>query len=281
MKIKSVSSYIRQAGAVFVGCALYAFALDTFLLPREIVVGGASGIATVLNVLFGMPVGIMIFLINVPLLAASALRFGRGFVLRTLIGVTLSSTLTDMLVFLPQSEGDPFVCALLGGACLGAGVGIVFHYGITTGGTDLAAHLIKSRAKKLSMGRLILIIDAVIILVCAFLLDNYEGVVYSFIAGSATAFSLDAAERGMKRSSMLLVISDRAEEVSKLLSEQVGRGVTLLDCTGWYTKHKKHMILCVVKRRELYFAKQEIHKSDPEAFVITADTDAVNGRGFE
>ncbi len=279
--MKITKTKIKQVATVLFGCALYAFALDVFLLPREIVVGGASGIATVLNVRFGLPVGVMIFLINIPLLIASAQRFGRGFLLRTLLGVALTSVLTDLFVFLPKSESDPFVCALLGGACLGGGVGMVFYFGITTGGTDLAAHLIKSKAQRFSIGRLIFIIDAVIIVACAIALGSYGGIIYSFVACTATAYSLDMAEKSMKRSSMLLVITERAGTVCEALCKNVERGVTVLDCMGWYTKCPKQVVVCVVKRRELYFAKLQIQKNDPDAFVITADTDAVNGRGFE
>ena len=279
--VKTLKQNFKNAAIILFGCALYAFALDVFLLPREIVVGGVSGIATVLYVLFGLPVGAMIFLINIPLLWASAVRFGKSFVLRTLIGVALTSVLTDLFVFLPKSESDPFVCALLGGACLGGGVGIVLHYGITTGGTDVAAHLIKLRAARYSIGRLIFIIDAVIILLCAIALGSYDGILYSFVACTATAYTLDAAAKGMKRSSMLIVITDAAEELCKTLSADVGRGVTLLDCTGWYSQKKKQVVICVVKHRELYFAKQKIRAADRGAFIITADAEDVNGLGFD
>ncbi len=279
--MKILKQNFKSALIIFLGCALYAFSLDVFLLPREIVVGGASGIATVLNALFGLPVGAMIFLINIPLLLISAFHFGRGFVLRTLFGVALTSILTDLFVFLPKSESDAFVCALLGGACLGGGVGIVFHYGITTGGTDLAAHLIKSRLGRLSFGRIIFIIDALIIFGCAIVLNSYSGIIYSFVACTATAYSLDAAAKGMNRSNMLIVITERAGELSAVLAGKVGRGITLVDCTGYYSKCKKQMLLCVLRRHELYFAKQQIINIDPDAFIITTDTDTVNGRGFE
>ncbi len=272
---------IRQTTAILFGCALYAFALDVFLLPREIVIGGVSGIATVLNVKYSLPVGAMIFLINLPLLAMSLIYLGRGSLIRTLLGVVLSSVFTDALSFLPESESDPFVCALLGGACLGGGLGVVFHYGVNTGGTDLAAHLIKKRTERFSMGKLIFIIDALIIFLCAFSLGNFSGIIYSFVATFAIAFSLDASERGMKRSNMLIVVTEHAEELASGLSERVGRGITLLDCTGHYTKERKKMLVCVVRRRELYSAKAHIYQQDPDAFVICADTEAVHGRGFE
>jgi len=252
-----------------------------FLMPKGIIVGGASGVATTLNIMFGLPVGVMIFLINLPLVIANAFVFGLRFMYRTLAGVFLTSVLTDLFAPLAPSESEALVCALLGGACLGAGVGVMFYLGVTTGGTDLAACLVKRRFRHVSTGRLILMIDALIIVVCATVLGNYEGILYSLIASITTAFSLDAAEDGLVRSKMLIVITDKAPLVSSALSERVRRGITLLDCRGWYSKEKKQMILCVVKRSELYYARLEITETDPDAFVVVSDISAVFGRGFE
>lgn len=272
---------IKDFFLLLLGGSLYAFALVVFLMPKGIIVGGVSGVATTLNILFELPVGMMILLINLPLVIANAFVSGARFMYRTLIGVVLTSVLTDIFAPLAPSESEALVCALLGGACLGAGVGVMFYLGVTTGGTDLAACLVKRRFKHISTGRLILVIDAMIIFVCAIALGNFDGILYSLVASITTAFSLDAAESGLVRSKMLIVITDRSEIVCSALSQRVRRGITLIDCKGWYSKEKKQMILCVVKRSELYYAKQEITQKDPEAFVVVSDIGDVFGRGFE
>lgn len=281
MKKLLCAENIKDFFMLLLGGALYAFALVVFLMPKGIIVGGASGIATTLNITLGLPVGMMIFLINLPLVIANAFVFGMKFMYRTLIGVVLTSVLTDLFAPLVSSESEALVCALLGGACMGAGIGVMFYLGVTTGGTDLAACLLKRKLRHVSTGRLILMIDALIIIVCAVVLGNFDGILYSLVASITTAFSLDAAESGLVRSKMLIVITDNAELVSAALSQRVRRGITLLSCKGWYSREQKQMILCVVKRGELYYAKQEIAQKDPDAFVVVSDIGDVCGRGFE
>ena len=147
MKIKQpdTNNRLRELGLILLGSFLYAFSLNVFLVPRGIVVGGASGLATALGILFSLPVGILIMLINIPLVIANAVVYGLRFTYRTLIGVLLTSVMTDVLTFLPVSGSESLICALLGGACMGTGVGILFHSGITTGGTDLCAFLLKKK----------------------------------------------------------------------------------------------------------------------------------------
>ena len=265
---------------LFLGAFLFAFSINVFLSPKGIVVGGASGLATALGTIFSLPVGMLIFAINLPLVIANAFVWGLRFTYRTLIGVILTSVLTDLLSFVEVSESEPLICALLGGACMGAGVGLMFHSGVTTGGTDLAAFLLKRKFPQISVARLILTVDALIIVVCAVLLSNFDGIIYSFIACITTSFSLDAAEGGLGSAKLVIVVSTRAYDIVAELSDRVQRGPTVFDCIGGYSAQRKNAVICVVKRPELYYARQAIKKLDPDAFIMVCDTLA-EGRGFE
>ena len=265
---------------LFLGAFLFAFSINVFLSPKGIVVGGASGLATALGTIFSLPVGMLIFAINIPLVIANAFVWGLRFTYRTLIGVILTSVLTDLLSFVEVSESEPLICALLGGACMGAGVGLMFHSGVTTGGTDLAAFLLKRKFPQISVARLILTVDALIIVVCAVLLSNFDGIIYSFIACITTSFSLDAAEGGLGSAKLVIVVSTRAYDIVAELSDRVQRGATVFDCIGGYSAQRKNAVICVVKRPELYYARQAIKKLDPDAFIMVCDTLA-EGRGFE
>ncbi len=262
------------------GAFLYAFSLNVFLIPKGIVVGGASGIATAVGILSGISEGLLILLINLPLVIANAFAYGIRFTYRTLIGVILTGTMTDLFGFLPQSTTEPLICSLLGGACMGAGVGIMFHSGITTGGSDLAAFLLKKSFPQISVGRLILTVDAAVIVLCSFLLSNYSGLLYSFVACVATSFSLDAAEGGLGSVKMMIVISSRAHDIVAELSDRVQRGSTVFECIGGYSSERKKCVICVVKRPELYYARETVMTLDPAAFVIITDAHA-HGTGFE
>ena len=265
---------------LLLGAFLFAFAINVFLSPKGIVVGGASGLATALGTVFSLPVGMLILAINLPLVIANAFVWGLRFTYRTLIGVILTSVLTDLLSVIEASESEPLICALLGGACMGAGVGIMFHSGVTTGGTDLAAFLLKRKFPQISVARLILTVDALIIVLCAILLSNFDGIIYSFIACITTSFSLDAAEGGLGSAKLMIVVSTRAYDIVAELSDRVQRGATVFDCIGGYSGEHKHTVICVVKRPELYYARQAVRNLDPDAFIMVCDTLA-EGRGFE
>lgn len=271
---------IKELGCVLLGSALYAFALNVFLVPRGIVVGGASGLATALGTLFSLPVGMLILLINVPLVIANAFAYGLRFTYRTLVGVILTSVMTDAFSRLPESGSESLICALLGGACMGAGVGMLFYSGITTGGTDLCAFLLKKKYPHMPVSRLILMVDSIIILLCALLLSNYDGIAYSYIASVSTAASLDVAQGGLGGAKVMSVVTKKAPDIIAELSDRVRRGATVYSCRGGYTGEEKQTVVCVVKRPELYYAREAVLRRDPEAFVIITDAQA-HGRGFE
>lgn len=277
---KQCAARVGDALYLLVGAFLFAFSIDVFLAPSGIVVGGASGLATALSKITGLGVGLLILLINLPLVIANAFVWGISFTYRTMIGVLATSVLTDLLTVLPVSESEPIICALLGGVSMGAGVGIMFYSGVTTGGTDLAAFLLKKRYPHISVARLILTVDALIIVLCAILLSNFDGIIYSFIACVTTSLSLGAAEGGLGTSKLLIVVSRRAFDIVAELSDRVQRGATVFECRGGYTGEPKHTVICVVKRPELYYAKKAIRTLDPEAFMMVCDTVA-DGRGFE
>ena len=271
---------IKESLLLLLGAFLFAFSINVFLSPRGIVVGGASGLATALGSVLGLPVGMLILLINLPLVIANAFVWGLSFTYRTLIGVILTSVMTDLLSGIAPSESERLLCALLGGACMGGGVGIMFHSGVTTGGTDLAAFLLKRRFPQISTARLILSVDALIILFCSFLLSDFDGILYSFIACISTSFSLGIAEGGLDSSKLMIVVSTRSQDIVTELSDRIRRGATVFECRGGYTGERKSAVLCVVKRPELYYARRAVKNVDPDAFVIVCDSMA-DGRGFE
>ena len=274
-------SFTRDMFVTLVGAVLYSFALAVFLSPSKIIIGGAGGIAITLNALFDLPIGVMLFLINTPLLVACTIVYGKVFVLRSLIGVLLTSVFTDVMSLLPPSESERLVCALLGGLCLGSGAGMMFYTGVTTGGSDLCACLLKRKLKNVSMGRLILYCDTVIVCVCAVFIGSAQGLLYSVVGGVSAAISIDVSQGFLVRSRLVLVITDRAGEVSRAISEKVQRGMTIVDCRGWYSNEKKSIVMCVMRGDELVFAKQQIEAADPDAFVVVGTAKTVYGRGFD
>lgn len=278
--IKNHKSLFSEIISVIFGSAIFGGGIAMFLTPGDIVLGGATGLATTIHILTDLPVGTMMFCINVPLILIGLKVFGFKFLYKTIICSATTSLFADLLVFLPVTIVDPLLCSLIGSATLGAGAGILLSRGYNTGGSDLAAIMLKTKYKRLSTGRLIFIIDIFIILGSAIITKNYAGVLYSVIGTLAYSFALDHIIDGTKTAKMVLVISDKYEEISNAIFEEINRGVTILHGLGWYSHKDKHVILCVVKRDQIFAAKTVVNRVDPNAFMILTDAREVLGSGF-
>lgn len=279
-KNEKIKSVLYETGIVILGSVLFSLALNMFILPANIVLGGMTGIATVINMFFGAPVGVMIILLNVPLIIANTYFFGTGFLRRTVIGVAATSVATDILVFFPTTTTDPLICAILGGAVMGAGVGFMMTRGYTTGGTDLVACLVKLKLKRASMGNIIIIADIAIILGASLFTRDLSGIFYSLICTWSAGKALDFVISGSRRAGQAFIITDKPDGIVKLIFERLDRGATVLEATGAYTGEPKKVVMCVVPKKELFFLKQIIGECDPQAFVIIADAAEVSGEGF-
>jgi uncharacterized membrane-anchored protein YitT (DUF2179 family) len=280
MKKLKLGVYLYDVAAVVAGAMLFSASMNMFLLPAQIVIGGMTGIATVINLFLNVPIGIMIILLNIPLLILNTWKFGGSFLTRTLIGIVSTSLAIDFILIFPVTITDPLLCSLFGGLTMGAALGILLSRGFTTGGTDLIATLLKLRFKHISTGTLIMVSDLVIIISSAIFTKNYDGIFYAVISIYAMGKITDIILLGSQRAEMAFIISSKPAEISSAISEQLGRGMTLLDGHGGFTQQPKRVIMCVVGKRELFFLKQLISSIDQEAFVIICEAKEVLGEGF-
>lgn len=276
-----VKDIIYEIGIVIIGSVLFSMAVNMFLRPGNIILGGATGISTTLNILFGSPVGIVIIIINIPLIIANTCVYGIRFLGKTIIGIITTSVAIDVLTIFPITFTDPLLCGIFGGVTMGAGTGLLFTRGYTTGGSDLVAWLMRKKYKNLSTGRLMLIIDFVVIFGSALVLKNYETIIYSIISIYVFTFVIDLVLSGTDRAKLALIFSERYEEIADDIQNQLQRGVTVLFGRGWYTRGEKNILMCVVKKQELYKIKLVIHAHDPNAFIIFTDASEVLGYGFK
>ncbi len=284
MKKKSV---IGDIAAVVIGSVLYGLAVNMFLVPDSIVVGGATGIATVLYALFRLPVGIMIAALNVPLFIISFVSGGRDGIFRALTGTAAVSVATELLSHLPSPGGDTLTCALIGGAVMGIGSGILITRGFTTGGSDLAAYLIRNKLRRLpgpmgelSVGRTVLIIDMIIIVGAAVVLRSYTGIVYSVITSVAYSAAFDMVHHSSFRARTIFIVSKKYAEIADTITKVSERGVTALPGRGWYTGDDVTVLMCVVTRSEEYAVCEIVKRADPSAFIIIGEASGVIGEGF-
>ena len=283
----------RKKGDVFLdllfvlaGAAIFGVGINLFLLPKDINVGGASGLATLLHHFLPVPIGAMIFILNVPLLILSIKQNGWRSMIRTVVGTVAVSVSSDLFAWLltlfpmPELVAEPALSALCGGGAMGFGSGLMMIRGYTSGGSDLAAYLLHRRVPRIPTGRTILAIDILVIGATAIVLRNYEIVIYCVISSAVYGFAIDYMMRGANDCRCAMIISERHEEIAKAISERLNRGVTELSGRGWYTKDDRTVLMCVVRRREEFSLRKLIATVDPQAFVIMTTSCEAIGDGF-
>ncbi len=280
VKIKP-TDILYDAGILVFGAALYGIGMDMCLKPAGIIMGGATGIATTLNSLLGTPIGLFITLINVPLIIWSITVSGLRNMLKTIVAVAGASVAVDLLTFLPAATDDPLLCAISGGFIMGAGAGVFITRGFTTGGSDLAAFLIKRKFKRLSTGRFIFLIDCVIIVSSALIMKTYQGILYSLVSIVIYSAAVDLIMGGSNRAKLMLIFSDKYDEIAPVIMKNLTRGVTSLNGRGEFTGMEKHVLMCAVKRHEEYTLRTIVYSIDPKAFMVIAEASEVLGYGFK
>lgn len=271
---------VRDYFMIFIGINLTALALIWFLIPNRIAAGGVSGLATVLYYLWSWPVGLVIIFINVPLFLACLKVFGTRFGAKTFFGAAFLALSVE---FWGRTVGatthDPLLASLFGGVLAGTGMGLAFRFHGTTGGTDLAAQLIKHYTS-LSVGRSLYIIDGIVVLLAGIVFRSPEASLYALIALVVTGKTIDTVLEGFNYAKAAFVISNRAETIAQRILDELQRGVTGLNGRGIYSGESKEILFCIISRAEEIRLKEIVREEDPKAFMIFTDVREVLGEGF-
>lgn len=272
-----VFTYLKAA----LGAVIYAAGFRLFLYPHSIVVGGLTGISMIINFMSGLPVGIMVIVMNIPLFAISWKRFGLGFIILSLFSMILSSALTDVFGLLNWSITDePLLACIYGGLIKGLGLGMIYSTGGSTGGSDIVAKFLRLRYPYVNFGTLLLLLDVAVVLVFTLCFKRYDSAMYAIIAMFISSKTIDFVLYGVSNSKVCYIISDASEEIKHAINENLNRGVTILHGAGAYSGKEKDVILCVIKRQQIVEVRSIIKRYDENAFVIMSDSREVFGRGF-
>ena len=282
MKRKQLFSFLIDLLFYIAGGIIYSVAVLLFLTENEISPGGLTGIATILNYLFSLPIGTVVFILNIPLLAAGFIKFGGIFIAKTAVATAVMSLTIDISgLFMPKMKIDPILAALFGGLLMGLGISLFMLRGATTGGTDIIAKLINRKFPHLTVGRLMLAADAAVVGLSALVYKNMESALYAVIAIYASSRVMDLILYGADRGKIIYVITDNAKELSDSIMSLINRGVTLLDVTGAYTGTKRQMLMCTVRRHEVAAVCRLATSCDKNAFIIVGEAGEVLGEGFK
>lgn len=272
---------LKSYGIMTLGAVIFALSFDWFFAPNAVGMGGITGLAQVINVLLpGLSVGVCTVLLNIPLFLAGWKFIGFHLLASSLFAMAVSSLAMDGIALLYTFPTmDPMLASLCGGAMMGAGLGIVFSQGATTGGTDIVARLLKLKFPWLPMGKLVLIPDGVVLALTAIAFGRGETALYGAIAVFVSGRVMDTVLYGLDASKVAYVISDRWQEISRKILD-LDRGLTILNASGAYTGDEKRVLLVAFRQREIVEIKRIVHEADPAAFLIVCDAHDVLGEGF-
>ncbi|WP_212946790.1 YitT family protein [Paenibacillus cookii] len=287
MTLSKWLSPMKMVLPIILGTAVYAFGLLYFIIPNQLMEGGVTGVTVLLNYAFAVPPALSTLVLNIPLFLIGLKVLGGRQMIYTGVGI---AALTFFLwVFEKmigwgwitpfQTERDYILAALYAGVTLGAGLGIVFRFGGTTGGSDIVARIC-NRKFGWSMGQVILGIDIIIIGASLFFIPR-ERILYTLVAVFISSKVIDFIQEGAYAAKAFTIISDHAPEIADKITAEMERGVTLIPAIGAYSKQAKHMAYCVVARHEIRRLNGIVKSIDPRAFVIINDVHDVLGEGFK
>ena len=277
-----MKQFIKSYAAIALGSLIFALGFDWFFAPNQIAMGGVTGLAQVINVLIpALPVGILTIILNIPLFLAGWKLIGFHLLASSLFSMAVSSVAIDVIAawytFPPM---DPLLACLCGGAVMGAGFGLVFAQGATTGGTDIVAKLLKLRFPWLPMGKLLLVPDGVVLALAAITFGQLETALYGAVALVVMAKVMDAVLYGTDASKVAIIVSDCWREIADVLLREQDRGVTILRGQGAYTGAEKQVLMVAFPQKEIVQLKRTIRDLDSSAFLIVCNAHEVLGEGF-
>jgi uncharacterized membrane-anchored protein YitT (DUF2179 family) len=271
------------------GTLMYSASVVCFIQPMQFVPGGLTTLAIMVNhFLPFLPVGMLVFLLNVPLFIASWKAFGFRFIAKTLGCSVMLSVFIDVLT--PLAEKYPFLlyagdekllAAIFGGIIMGVGLGIVFLRGATTGGTDIIGRLLRLKFPHVSVGKLVMVSDLVVISLAGLMYKSFETVLFSLVIIFLNSLAVDFVVSGRNNSKMMLIMTSKPEEVMRDIMTVIDRGVSVLDAVGGYTGEARKMLMCVVRAHEVSQVRHIIAKYDEKPFIVITDSKEVLGEGFK
>lgn len=271
---------IHQYLQVALGCLLCSISVNLFLVPHHLMSGGATGLAIISNFLFGFPIGVVLFILNLPLLYAAYRYLGKAYTINTIFGTIFFSFSVDATKFLVTMSplDDPILACLTGGIISGLGSGLIFRVNGSAGGTDIVAAIMK-KYYSLNVGFVGFAVNLVIVLI-ATTLFGLKLAVLTLISMYVGANITDKVVEGFNRRKSITIISDNGNDIAAAIIKEVGRGVTILHGEGAFTRQNKQIVYVIVSLTQIAKIKIIVEKQDPCAFMIVQDAAEVMGRGF-
>ena len=260
---------------------LNALFFDCFYVTNGIAIGGITGISQVINLMTGFPIGILIFCLNIPLFFMGWRFLGGSMLVSSLFTMLCNSVGIDLFnTLIPFQPIEPLLACIYGGVLNGVTMGVILRQGASFGGSDLASRLLKLKIQWLPVGRLMLGLDLVIITSAALISRNLDSAMYGMVTLYISSMVMDNVIYGLDKSDVAYIISEKYEEIAQNITENLHRGVTLLEGRGAWSGMEKQVLMVAFKQRQVILIKELVKDIDPNAFLIVCPAHEVLGIGF-
>jgi len=283
---KKPLNFIKKTAFMTAGAFVYAAGVAVFLDPHDLAPGGVTGIAVIINHFTGWYTGIMVLLMNIPLMIAGLIKFGKGFLVSTVWATVASGVFMSAITKITEVNGylvsnDLLLCSISGGALMGFGLGMVFRQGGTTGGSDIAVKFLRQKYRHLKSGGLFIILDSVVVAAAGIAFRNLELGLYSGVAVFVCSLAFNAVLYGTDTARLVYIVSENPEKIARRLLVELDIGVTYVQGSGGYTNQEKLVIMCASKKRVFPQVKQIVREEDVRAFMIVTSANEIYGEGFK
>lgn len=280
-KWKEIKKILIEIIETILGAFTMAVATSLFLLPNQLSSGGFAGIATILYYFLKIPMGISILAFNIPLFLFAEYKLGKSFFAKSIIGTITFSLSIDILDKLTPLTQDRFLACIYGGIIIGLGTAIILKANSSTGGSDLISMLVKKYNSDIRTSNVIIIVDTIIVGLNVLFFKEIEIGLYSAIAIYLMGKMIDIIFEGVYFTKLVIIISNKSQEISEEIGDKVGKGTTGLFGKGMYTNEHKTILMCAASRGDVARVKQTAKKIDPKSFIIIANAREVVGLGFK
>lgn len=281
VKEKAIKTFTIEVVETIVGAFIMAIATSLFLLPNQLSSGGIAGIATIFYYFLKIPMGTTILVFNIPLFMFAAYKLGKSFFIKSIIGTISFSIAIDILDKFDSLTQDRFLACIYGGIIIGLGTAIILKANSSTGGSDLISMLVKEYNPNIRTSNVIIIIDTIIVTLNVLFFKEIEIGLYSAIAIYLMGKMIDIVFEGIYFTKLIIIISDKSQEISQEIGEKIRKGTTGLFGKGMYTNEHKTILLCAASRGDVARVKQVAKLIDSKSFIIIANAREVVGLGFK
>lgn len=278
---KSLKRRLLDYVVITAAAFLYSVAVSLFLDPNSLAPGGVTGISIILNRVFKIPTGTLIFIINIPILIVGMWKFGWKFILSTIYCTALTSAFANFLSSFGAVTEDPFLASAAGGSLMAVSLGLIFKSGATSGGTDIIVKLLRIKFPHLKTGFLFLVLDAAVVTVSAFVFQNIDTALYAGVVVIVNSILLDVVLYGRDGAKLMFIISDNYKRIAERMLEEMDIGVTYISGKGAYSGGNKEVIMCVMKKQCSHMAEEIVREEAPDAFMIVTSATEIFGEGYK